>query len=90
MHTENDPDPLHRTVARVDAIIGPDRSPSLVIDCADCSHRSTPVCDDCIVSFIIDRDPEDAVVVDADEARALRMLEQAGIVPAVRHSRCAG
>jgi hypothetical protein len=29
-------------------------------------------------------------VVDADEARAVRMLEQAGLVPGVRHSRRVG
>ncbi len=63
---------------------------SLTIDCADCRHRLTPVCDDCVVSFIVGRRPEDAVVVDADEARAVRLLEQAGLVPGVRHSRRVG
>ena len=58
---------------------------SFVIDCADCDHRGTPVCDDCVVSFIVGRAPEDALVVDADEARAVRLLGQAGLVPRVRH-----
>ena len=58
---------------------------SFTIDCADCAHRATPVCDDCIVSFIVGRAPEDALVVDADEARAVRLLERAGLVPGVRH-----
>jgi len=43
------------------------------------------VCDDCVVTFIVDRDPGDALVVDADEARAVRLLERAGLVPGVRH-----
>jgi hypothetical protein len=43
-----------------------------------------------VVSFIVDRHPEDAVVVDAAEARAVRLLEQAGLVPGVRHSRRVG
>lgn len=60
---------------------------SLTIDCAECRHRHTPVCDDCVVSFIVDRRPDDAVVVDADEVRAVRLLEQAGLVPGVRHVR---
>lgn len=60
---------------------------SFTIDCGDCRHRHTAVCDDCVVSFIVGRQPDDAVVVDADEARAVRMLEQAGLVPGVRHSR---
>ena len=58
---------------------------AFTVDCADCSHRLTSVCDDCIVSFIVGREPEDALVVDADEARAVRLLEQAGLVPGVRH-----
>jgi len=61
-------------------------SEAFTIDCAECMHRETDVCDDCVVSFIVGRQPEDAVVVDADEARAVRMLEQAGLVPGVRHA----
>jgi hypothetical protein len=40
-----------------------------------------------VVSFIVGRQPDDAVVVDADEARAVRLLEHAGLVPGVRHAR---
>ena len=58
----------------------------MTIDCADCDHRGTEICDDCVVSFIVGREPDDAVVVDADEARAVRLLEHAGLVPGVRHS----
>ena len=65
----------------------PDTSEAFTIDCADCRHRGTTVCEDCVVSFIVGRRPEDAVVVDAGEARAVRLLEQAGLVPGVRHSR---
>ena len=63
---------------------------AFVIDCADCQHQHTSVCDDCVVSFIVDRQPEDAVVVDVDEARAVRLLAQAGLVPGMRHSRRVG
>ena len=58
---------------------------AFTIDCADCAHRGTAVCDECIVTFIVGRAPEDALVVDADEARAVRLLERAGLVPGVRH-----
>ena len=68
----------------------PDPGASFVFDCAECEHRHTAVCDDCVVSFIVDRAPDDAVVVDVEEARAVRLLEQAGLVPGVRHSRRAG
>ncbi len=63
---------------------------AFTIDCAECSHRETSVCDDCVVSFIVGRAPDDAVVVDAAEARAVRLLEQAGLVPKVRHCPQAG
>ena len=58
---------------------------AFTVDCADCAHRETAVCDDCVVSFIVGREPEDALVVDAAEARAVRLLERAGLVPGVRH-----
>ncbi len=74
------PDPADRS----------DAPEAFSIDCADCRHQHTPVCDDCIVTFIVGREPEDAIVVDADEARAVRLLEQAGLVPGVRHSRRVG
>jgi hypothetical protein len=63
---------------------------SFTVDCAECAHRDTPVCDDCVVSFIVGREPDDAVVVDADEARAVRLLSRAGLVPGVRHEAQAG
>ena len=63
---------------------------AFTISCGDCVHRETTVCDDCVVSFIVGRSPDDAVVVDAAEARAVRLLEQAGLVPGVRHSLLVG
>ena len=57
----------------------------LTIDCADCRMRSTTACDDCLVTFITGRDPEDAVVIDVAEARAVRLLADAGLVPGLRH-----
>lgn len=58
---------------------------AFTIDCADCRMRSTPACDDCLVTFITGRDPEDAVVIDVAEARAVRLLADAGLVPGIRH-----
>jgi hypothetical protein len=57
----------------------------LVISCDDCAMQHTSTCDDCMVSFILNREPGDAVVIDADEARALRMLTRVGLVPKPRH-----
>jgi hypothetical protein len=52
--------------------------------------QHTSACDDCVVTFICDRGPDDAVVIDADEARAVRLLSQAGLVPGLRHSQRTG
>ena len=62
----------------------------LTIECDCCALRNTGACDDCVVSFLLDREPDDAVVIDADEARAMRMLERAGLVPTLRFSSRAG
>ena len=77
--------PGHRAPGHVVPAGGLPGDGSFTVDCADCAHRLTPVCDDCVVSFIVGREPEDAVVVDADEARAVRLLAHAGLVPGVRH-----
>jgi len=72
------------------APIGLDPAGDLTIDCDCCTLRGTAACDDCVVSFLLEREPEDAVVIDADEARAMRMLERAGLVPTLRFSSRAG
>ena len=56
----------------------------LCIDCHGCAFAHTDACGDCVVTFLLNRDPDDAVIIDADEARGLRLLEQAGLVPRLR------
>ncbi len=69
---------------------GRHREGSLVISCDDCAMQHTDTCDDCVVTFICDREPDDALVIDADEARAVRLLSAAGLVPALRHENRTG
>jgi hypothetical protein len=59
---------------------------AFTISCDDCAMQSTDACADCIVTFICDRDPNDAIVIDVEEARAVRLLERAGLVPGLRHA----
>ena len=69
------------------------REPSdgvLRIDCDDCAMQGTDCCADCLVTFLCSREPGEAVVVDVAEARALRMLSEAGLLPASRHVRRTG
>jgi len=63
----------------------PSPSEPLVIDCATCIGPTIGACDDCVVTFLCDRDPDDAVVIDVGEARALRLLADADLVPGLRH-----
>jgi hypothetical protein len=58
---------------------------SIVISCDDCTMQGTSACEDCVVTFLCNRDAHDAVVIDVAEARALRRLSDAGLVPELRH-----
>jgi hypothetical protein len=60
---------------------------SLTISCEDCSMQSTPACQECVVSFLCDHEPADAVVIDVEEARVVRMLGRSGLTPPLRHQR---
>ena len=57
----------------------------LTIDCCECVMRATAACEDCVVTFVVGREPGEALVIDADEERAVRMLAKAGLVPRLRH-----
>ena len=59
-------------------------SNSLSISCADCCHKDSATCSDCVVTFLCNREPDDAVVIDVTEARGLRLLQQVGLVPGIR------
>ena len=63
---------------------------SLSISCGDCVMQHTDHCHDCIVTFICDRDEGDAVVIDVEEQRALRLLIGGGLVPGLRHVKRTG
>ena len=68
----------------------PEPGASFVIDCAECEHRHTDVCDDCVVSLHRRPPARGRRGGRRGEARAVRLLEQAGLVPGVRHSRRVG
>ena len=59
-------------------------SVTIAISCDECSLQGTDACQDCLVSFVLGREPDDAVVIDAEEQRALRSLSRAGLVPSLR------
>jgi hypothetical protein len=57
------------------------------ISCQDCTMQHTSACEDCVVTFLCNREPDEAVVFDLAEARAVRLLGAAGLVPTLRHRR---
>ena len=62
----------------------------LHISCDECVMEHTSACDDCVVTFLCGREPGDAVVIDVGLARALRLLEEGGLAPRLRHQRRTG
>jgi hypothetical protein len=52
---------------------------------------ATATCDDCIVPVLLGGEPDGSVdlgvALDAGEAATLRLLQQAGLAPALRHAR---
>ncbi len=63
---------------------------TLVIDCDECALDRTTACRECVVSYLLDREPGDAIVINAEEARAVRLLAGGGLLPGLRHTRRAG
>jgi hypothetical protein len=59
---------------------------SLTIDCDTCVMQDTDACEDCVVSFVVNREPGTALVIDVEEARAVRLFAGAGLVPGLRHT----
>jgi hypothetical protein len=62
----------------------------MTIDCGTCRMQHSPACSDCVVTFLVGRGPDDALVVEAAEFAALRRLGRAGLVPELRHDRRTG
>ena len=49
--------------------------------------RDTAACDDCVVTFLCEREPTEAILLDLAEMQALRRLARAGLAPGLRHVR---
>ena len=62
----------------------------MLISCSECAMEGTDACADCVVTFLCEREPDEAVVIDVEEARALRLLERGGLAPTLRHRRRTG
>lgn len=63
---------------------------NIFISCDECMLSETSACEDCVVTFLLDPPAADGIVVGVDEARAVRMLQRAGLVPELRFRRRVG
>jgi len=67
----------------------PDRrgEAGIVIACDDCAMQCTSTCDDCVVTYVLRVDDEqpEPLTLDVAEERAVRLLVQAGMIPALRY-----
>ncbi|MEE8330765.1 MAG: hypothetical protein V3R84_03255 [Acidimicrobiia bacterium] len=55
----------------------------MFIDCNNCSQQHTEVCQDCVVTHVL-RDLSGPLEVDPDQAEALDILADAGLVSPLR------
>jgi hypothetical protein len=62
-----------------------DHQPVLMISCDTCIMRQTDACNDCMMSVLCDVNESEAVVLNLQELRDIRLLAQAGLVPTLRH-----
>lgn len=69
----------------------PEPAPShpevLRIDCDECVLQDTEACGDCVVSFLCGVEASEPVVVDLAQVRAMRLLDEGGLAPPLRHQR---
>lgn len=57
----------------------------MLIECRSCTMRHSEHCQDCVVSALLEPTPRrGALVVEAEEERALRELARAGLIPEIR------
>jgi hypothetical protein len=62
---------------------GSGKEAAVRIDCDECAMQGTDQCKDCVVTYVLERE-DGVVVVDEEEAKALRTLGEAGLVPLLR------
>ena len=59
------------------------REIQMSVSCHDCVRRSTPDCDDCLVSYVLGESP-DQLTMTSDEVVMTDMLTSEGLIPRLR------
>jgi hypothetical protein len=81
-------DPTRHPSSGPDArVVAPGRRAGIVIVCDECAMQCTSTCDDCVVTYVLRADDEAPapLTLDVAEARVVRLLEQAGMIPALQY-----
>ena len=65
-----------RHMRNTEQLINANENQDLVIDCGTCVIKDSNMCKECVVTFICNRDPGEALVIDLEEA----VEHEAGIV----------
>ncbi len=60
----------------------------LSISCTDCVRRSTPDCEDCLVSFVLGDQPEE-LTLNSELAEVAGLLSSQGMIPRLKFHRVA-
>lgn len=55
----------------------------MLIDCNQCAMQHTPACHDCVVTYLL-TELAGPLEVDREQAAALELLAEAGLVPGLR------
>lgn len=55
----------------------------LSISCNDCIRKSTPDCDDCLVSFVLGETP-DELVMSSEDAKVVELFSVQGMIPRLK------
>jgi len=55
----------------------------VLIDCDECAMQDTTACEDCVVTHLL-RDVAGPIEVDVEQAEALEIMADAGLVPTLR------
>lgn len=58
----------------------------LSISCSDCERRSTPDCEDCLVTFVLGDRPEE-LTFDTELAEMATLLSSHGMIPRLKFHR---
>jgi len=65
------------------AHLTPEEGETMRIDCDECAMQHTPACLDCVVGHLL-KDLLGPIEVDREQAVALEVLAEAGLVPRLR------